>query len=213
MSVTKATFVTFGATDHEVLVFSDYGLKLSIFNLKTSKSVDINSPKLYSSGAATKGFAYRPHTAHLALLTRSDGKDVVSIHLPEVLDVVRSWCPDTIDAQGIQWSPDGRWLITWESASQGHRFLMYTADGHLYKSWNGLLPVSSEDNETGLGAGIRILDWSKDGIRLAIGDYSRKVVVLSAPGLSDSLILLHQTSVKPELHEVRLLQCLCCVTN
>jgi hypothetical protein len=103
-------------------------------NLTTSKSVDINSPKFYHPGNASKGFSYRPGTKNLALLTRSGGKDIISIHARESLEVMRSWHPETIDAQGIVWSPDGRWLAAWESASQGHRIFVYTADGHLYKT-------------------------------------------------------------------------------
>jgi hypothetical protein len=172
-------------------------LKLSIFNLGTSRSTDVNSPKFYNAGVATRGFSYRPHTLHLALLTRSDGKDIVSIHSREALDVVRSWCPDTIDAQGLIWSLDGRWLVVWESASQGHRILIYTADGYLFKSWNGPLPVSDEDIEVGLGAGIKLLDWSRNGMFIAVGDYSRRVTVLTSPALAESISLLHPTTIKP----------------
>ena len=34
-------------------------------------------------------------------------------------------------------SADGKWLVIWESASQGHALFVYTADGHLFKTWNG----------------------------------------------------------------------------
>lgn len=178
-------------------MFSDFGLKLSIFNLVTQRSVDINSPKFYNAGVAAKGFSYRPVTSNLALLTRSDGKDVISIHAKDTLDVTRSWWPDTIDAQGICWSADGRWLVVWESASQGHKILVYTADGHLFKTWNGPVPISEEDSDITLGAGIRLFDGSRNGAVVAVGDYSRRVTILSAPSFTETTSLFHTTTVKP----------------
>ncbi|PMD37046.1 hypothetical protein L207DRAFT_586723 [Hyaloscypha variabilis F] len=194
---TKVTFVSFGANDDEILLFSDFGLKLSIFNLATQRSVDINSPKFYNAGVAAKGFSYRPVTSNLALLTRSGGKDVISIHAKVTLDVTRSWWPDTIDAQGISWSADGRWLVVWESASQGHKILVYTADGHLFKTWNGPVPISEEDSDIALGAGIKLFDWSRHGALVAVGDYSRRATILSAPSFTETTSLFHTETVKP----------------
>jgi len=70
--------------------------------------------------------------------------------------------------------------------------------------------VSNEDLDAGLGAGIKLLDWSGNGTLLAIGDYSRRVVVLSAPGLSEFMSLLHPAAVKPaESLQVRPTQYVC----
>jgi len=189
--------VSFGANDDEVCVFSDFGLRLSIFNLTTSRSIDISSPKFYNPAIAQKGLSYRPITSHLALLTRSGGKDIISIHAQDTLDVVRSWWPETVDTQGIAWIPDGRWLVVWESPSQGHRVLIYTADGHLFKAWNGPMPVSDDDIDASLGAGIKLLECSPNGCLVAVGDLSRRVIILSLPILSESIRLLHPTAVKP----------------
>lgn len=178
-------------------MFSDFGLKLSIFNLSTQRSVDINSPKFYNPGVAAKGFSYRPITSNLAVLTRSGGKDVISIHTKDTLDVTRSWWPDTIDAQGLCWSADGRWLVVWESVSQGHKILVYTADGHLFKTWNGPVPISEEDTDISLGAGIKLFDWARNGSLVAIGDYSRRVTILSTPSFTETTSLFHTASVKP----------------
>ncbi|EKD20302.1 WD40 domain-containing protein [Drepanopeziza brunnea f. sp. 'multigermtubi' MB_m1] len=194
---TKATHVAFGADDNEICVFSDFGIKLLIFNLVTSKSVEINSPKFYNPGSAPKGMSYRPGTGNLALLTRCGGKDVISIHSRGALDVTRSWWPETVDAQGIQWSADGRWLVVWESASQGHRLLVYTADGHLFKAWNGPMPMSEEDVDLTLGAGIKLFHWGCNGQHMAVGDYTDRVTILSAPSFSESMIITHTADVKP----------------
>jgi hypothetical protein len=194
---TRITYVAFGANEDEILVFSEFGLKVSVFNLRTQRSVDIGSPKFYYAGLATKGFSYRLKTGNLALLTRSGGKDVVSVHVKDSLDVMRSWCPDTIDAQGVCWSADGRWLVVWESPSQGHRICVYTADGHLFKCWNGPVHISEEDSDISLGAGIKLWDWSRDGALVAVGDYSRRVTIFSAPSFTETTSLFHTTTVKP----------------
>lgn len=183
-------------TDDEICVFSDFGLKLTVFNLLTSTSVDIASPKLYHPGNWSKGFAYRPRTQNLALLTRNGGKDVISIHTTVAYEVMRSWNPDTIDAQALSWSPDGRWLAVVESAGQGHRILVYTADGHLYKVWNGPLPTM-DDKDIALGAGVKMLDWSASGEYLAMADFSSKVTLLSTPWFSGIMSLNHTTIIKP----------------
>ncbi|KAF7879267.1 hypothetical protein EAF04_000464 [Stromatinia cepivora] len=194
---TKTTFISFGGTDDEVCIFSEFGLKLTIFNLGTSKSVDISSPKLFTPGTAAKGFSHRPRSGNLTLLTRSGGKDVISIHKSGSLEVIRSWSPETIDAQGITWSPDGKWITIWESASQGHKLLVYTADGHLYKAWSGPTPAFEEDKDIALGAGIKSIEWSQTGTHIAISDYSRRIVLLAAPPFSESMILSHVLSVNP----------------
>ncbi|KAJ8065591.1 hypothetical protein OCU04_006267 [Sclerotinia nivalis] len=194
---TKTTFISFGGTDDEVCIFSEFGLKLTIFNLSTSKSVDISSPKLFTPGTAAKGFSHRPRSGNLTLLTRSGGKDVISIHESGSLEVTRSWSPETIDAQGITWSPDGKWITIWESASQGHKLLVYTADGHLYKAWSGPTPAFEEDKDIALGAGIKSIEWSQTGTHIAISDYSRRIVLLAAPPFSESMILSHVLSVNP----------------
>ncbi|KAG9243227.1 hypothetical protein BJ878DRAFT_128268 [Calycina marina] len=193
---TRLVHVAFGATENEVCVFSEFGLKLSVFNLTTSKSVDINSPKFFSPGVAARGLSYRPQTLNLALLTRNGGKDIVSIHARDTLEVTRSWNPDTIDAQGLSWSADGRWLAVWESASQGHRFLIYAADGYIYKTWNGPIPTTG-DTDFSLGPGIKLFEWNRSGSHVAVGDYSSRVIVLSAPLFTESMNLLHTANVKP----------------
>lgn len=196
LGTTRVTFVAFGASEDEVLVFSDHGLKVSIYNLSTSKSVDISAPKLFNSGVAARGYSYRPETSHLALLTRSNGKDVISIHMPGTLDVIRSWWPQSIDAQGLCWSADGRWLVVWESASQGHALFVYTADGHLFKTWNG--PVAAADDaDFALGAGIKIFEWSGNGAHIAIGDHSMRISILGSPWFTESMGMMHTAAVKP----------------
>ncbi len=172
-------------------------MKLSMYNLSTSKTVDINNPKNYHPGSASKGFSYRPRTSNLTLLTRTSGKDIISIHEKGTLEVVRSWWPDTIDAQGFYWTSDGNRLLVMESAAYGHRICIYTADGHLFKTWEGPKPLSKDDIHLSLGPGLKLVEWSRDGTLAAIADHSERVVILSGRTFTETVSLLHKTSVKP----------------
>ncbi|KAM3074768.1 hypothetical protein ACMFMG_008185 [Clarireedia jacksonii] len=194
---TKTTFICFGGSDDEVCVFTEFGLKLIVFNLTTSRAAEISSPKLFTPATAAKGISHRPRSGNLALLTRSAGKDVISIHKPNSLEVIRSWTLETIDAQGLAWSPDGRWITVWESAAQGHKILIYTADGHLYKLWGGSAHIIEEDKDSDLGAGVKMIEWSQTGKHIAIGDHGQRIVLLAAPAFAESMVLRHSPSVTP----------------
>lgn len=196
-STTKATSITFGATHDEVMVFSDFGLKLNIFNLITSKSVEISSPKFYTAGTASKGHSYRQESGHMVLLTRCCGKDVVSLHSKSSYEITRSFIIDTIDAQGICWSPDGKWIAVWEAAGHGHKVMLYSADGHLYRAWSGPTILTEEDRDFDLGPGVKTLEWATSGSYIAVGTHSLNVSILESPSLSSFVSLRHTNVIEP----------------
>lgn len=220
--VAKPTFVGFGASDDHVCLCSAYGLKFAIFDLKTSKTVEILNPKLYNSASVcSRGFSFRPESHHLALLTRTSGKDWVSVHDPTVSTPIASWAPDTIDAQGLVWSPAGRWLTVWESPAHGRKILFYTPDGHIFKTWTGSASgvatrqANGDDGGGGhdasvvdphtdtsvvdelLGAGVKIVQFSANARVLAVGDASRTVRLVDMTSITASKRLVHPTSLRP----------------
>ncbi|KAH6624633.1 hypothetical protein B0J18DRAFT_184525 [Chaetomium sp. MPI-SDFR-AT-0129] len=195
---TKPAYIGFGASDIEICVISSFGLKFSVFDLTTSKAIEIGSPKVFSSSTASKCFSIRPDTRHLALLTRSSGKDMVSIHSYPSRELQRSWAPDTIDAQALAWSPDGRWLVLWDSPAHGHKILFYTSDGHVFKSWSGPANPLPEDRDYAMGAGARSVEFSVDARYLAVGDFSRSVCVLSMASVTETMRLRHPKTLMPK---------------
>jgi len=195
-SAAKPTLITFGAADDEVLVFSTHGIKVSVFNLSLATTVEIANPKFYTMSTALRGYGIRPKSSHLALLTRNAGKDMISIHPPQSRELKRSWVLDTIDAQGLMWTPDGHWLLVWESAAHGHRLLYYTPDGHLYQEWNGP-KTRPEDVDLHLGAGIGLVRLSADGDLIAIADNSCVVTLLSTSTMIERARLTHMGDVCP----------------
>ncbi|GAW12807.1 hypothetical protein ANO14919_021780 [Xylariales sp. No.14919] len=194
---TKPAFAKFGATDDELCVFSPVGIKLTIINLTLSKAVEISNPKFFSTMAALRGYSFRPTTRHLALLTRTAGKDVVSIHSADTREIQRSWCPETIDAQGIAWTPDGRWLVVWDSPAHGTRVLFCTHDGHVYKDWRGHLPHSALNDTSQYGPGVKALVFGPNGRYTAVADGSNDISILN-DRLAEEVRLHHPSTVEPK---------------
>ncbi|RYC64726.1 hypothetical protein CHU98_g1434 [Xylaria longipes] len=194
---TKPAFVNFGATDNEVCVFSPFGIKLTIVSLMSSKVVEINNPKFFSAGSASRGYSFRPGTHHLALLTRTAGKDMVSIHSADTREIQRSWCPETVDAQGLAWTPDGKWLVVWDSPAHGTRVLLCTHDGHVFKNWRGDLPHSALDDMDQYGPGVRTLALSPNGRYTAVADGSNRICILN-DRLVEEVRLHHAPTVEPK---------------
>lgn len=180
-----------------MLVFTDFGLKLTVFNLEWRTSTDIPGPKWWQARNASKGYAYRPKTKNLTLLSRREGKDVVSVHNQANYEVLRSWNPDTVDATSISWSLDGKWLAVVESAGHGHKILFYTADGHLFITWKGPRPSGVEEADIDLGAGVKSIEWSADGRYLAVADFSSKITLLSIPAFVETMRVQHTSTIKP----------------
>lgn len=194
---TRPAFASFGATDDEVCVFSPVGIKLTVFNVVSSKAVEISNPKFFSAVAALKGCSFRPKTRHMALLTRTAGKDTVSIHSADTRELQRSWCPETVDAQGLSWTPDGRWLVVWDSPAHGTRVLFCTYDGHVYKDWRGDLSHSALDDDMGQYApGVKTLAFGPNGRYTAVTDGSNRISIFNHR-LVEEVRLHHVSTVEP----------------
>lgn len=162
----KIANAEFGHDDTEVLVFSDLHAQVTVWSLWTGRSVEIKDPKFAAKGHGRNRV--------FALLSRPTAHDVVTLHAPLSYAVIKSIALPTNDAQGLKWSPDGRWLAIWDSATTGYKALIYTADGHLYRTYTG---DYYEDHLIGLG--VRSIEWSPSGDFLAIGGYEKTITLLS----------------------------------
>lgn len=161
--------VQFGLTEDQVLVFSDFGLKVILLTISTQRGLELRAPKQIPTC-----YGYRPRTGHLALLTRPSLHDVLLYLQPDGSGPVVPVELATVDAQGVLWSPNGQWLALWDAASAGYKVLILTADGHLYKTYYG---GQDADN---IGLGVKTLRWSPSGEFLAIGDFDHRVILLKS---------------------------------
>ncbi|KAL7935086.1 hypothetical protein V8C35DRAFT_26468 [Trichoderma chlorosporum] len=192
----RPSLVQFGARDTELLIWSASGLKLVVIDVRSSGAVEIESPKFHQSASALRGISLHPRTGHLALLVRSEGRDIVSLHNPAGRQVLRSWHPEILDAQGLTWTPDGQWLLLWESAAQGHRLLIYTADGEPFRTITSSSFFKGPDADLELG--IKTCQLSPDAGLCAIGDYSRDVIVFHTQSWRPHLKLPHPATIVPK---------------
>lgn len=174
--------VDFGRNQDEVIVFSDYELKVTVWSLVNSKHVEILNPKF-----STKvGYGYRPCTSHFALLARQSTHDVITVHNHTNYRLASTWALPTLDAQGLKWAPCGRWIAVWDSAASGYKVLIYTSDGHLYRTYER--PCD--------GLGVKSVEWSPCGDFLTIGSYDGRLVFLSNYTFSPVIEMVHSSTIR-----------------
>lgn len=172
----KIAHVCFGFSANEIMLFSVSGIRVVIWSLTSNRAVvEIRDPK-----SPATCYDFRPRTGHLAILTRGSGHDTLLLLSPKSHELVKTVNLTTVDAQGLRWSLDGRWLAIRDISSMGFKVLIYTADGHLYKIYSGGQDV---DN---IGLGVKTLKWSPSSNFLAIGDSNQRAVLLPTGFVSKS---------------------------
>jgi WD40 repeat protein len=176
----------FGRTRNEVLVFSDFGSKLTVWSLATGRNVEIRDPKFSNS----RGHEYRNTLGILALLARPGAQDMLTLHAPNSYRIIKSVALPTMDAQGLKWSPNEKWIAVWDTSSLGQKVYIFTADGNLFRTYTG-----TDDAGVG-GIGIRSLEWSPAGQYLAISGTDRRVILLGTRTFSPVIYLDHSPSIQ-----------------
>jgi WD40 repeat protein len=195
----KNVHVEFGATEDEVLVWSDFAACVKVWCLKTGRAVEIRDPKF--SGKEGRGWGYRPSCASrsgrgqvMALLCRTSGTDVLLLLSARTYTLLSRVELPTIDASNLKWSRDGRWLAIWDAASAGYSLHIYTADGHLYRT---ITREASDDVDAwGIeGLGIKSVEWVPGNEKLAVGGWDRRVRILSTRTFAPLVFLDHTPTI------------------
>ncbi|KAF4290689.1 hypothetical protein KXW98_002929 [Aspergillus fumigatus] len=180
--------IDFGADENEIIVFHAWNTKVTIHSLDSGRSQVIKSPKV----SHYNGFGFRPRTRQLAILLKPETSDVLTIHEYRSYELVNRVNLPTSDAQGLKWSPDGNWIAVWDAASAGTRLLIYTADGNLFRTYNG-----SPDSESAFDLGVRSIEWSpavsQSGTSdlLAVGKVDGTIDILNTKTFSCCMTLSH----------------------
>lgn len=170
-SMGKNAHVEFGANMDEVLIWSSFSSRLVVWNIATGKSIEIKDPKHVGKGHDRRG---GNKTSIFALITRHTSHDIVNLHIQGSYTITKSIALPTIDAQGLKWSPDGRWLAVWDSPRMGYKVLIYTADGNLLRTYSG-----DYFDDALIGLGVRCIEWSISGDFLAVAGYERAITLLN----------------------------------
>ncbi|KAF2203461.1 TolB, C-terminal domain-containing protein [Delitschia confertaspora ATCC 74209] len=189
----KNVHVEFGRTEDEVLVWSDFASKITVWCLNKGRTVEIKDPKF--PGKEGKGWGFRACAngagGVLALLCRSMGQDILLLLAPRSYNVLRKVELATVDAQGVRWSRDGRWIAVWDSPGAGYKVYVYTADGHLYRTVGG--DLAEGDIE---GLGVKSVEWVPGNQYLAVGGWDRRVRMFGCKTFSPSVTLSHTPTIE-----------------
>ena len=140
------TSIDFVFSHRHILILFELCTHASIISLTKFQRDDVLLPKFPDA----RTFSQSPQNRHFALLTRSNGQDQISVFSPsdDASDRARTFNSNTLDAQGVQWCPDGDpMLAIWDSASYGLRVLFFTALGHHLRH----LEITGPDLNQGLG--------------------------------------------------------------
>ncbi len=172
-----------------LLVVWEFG-KVKLWNLESGKGADLCDVKGSCDGAR---WQLRPgrqaQTGTLAMLSKVNAEDVLNLYLPAAQKLVGAVRLPTLDAQSIQWSPDGRWISVLDvgTAVQGVHFL--TPDGNLYRSY----PAAKESEALGLG--IKSIVWAQNSQALALTRYDGTIVLLNTRTFAPKAVIEHTTTI------------------
>ncbi|VEL28041.1 unnamed protein product [Protopolystoma xenopodis] len=114
--------------------------------------------------SSPNSLSFAPGGSLLALLERRDLRDHISLFECNETSwrLLRNFILDeTDDADGLLWSPDGRYLAVYDSCLK-YRLLVYSIDGRKLASYSAF----PEENQS---LGIKTVNWSPTGQLLAIG--------------------------------------------
>ena len=142
----KITFLDFVFNHRHIVMLFEMCTQASIISLTKYRRDDVLLPKFSDA----RSFSQSPQSRYFALLTRSSGQDQVSVFSPsdDAWDTVQTFNTYTIDAQGIQWCPDGDPLLAvWDSASYCLKIIFFTALGHPLRH----LDIASPDPNPDIG--------------------------------------------------------------
>ncbi|KAK5077374.1 hypothetical protein LTR70_009799 [Exophiala xenobiotica] len=177
--------------DHDsAIIIFELAPHASILSLTQAQRGDIPNRKF----STAQGYAVSQRrgssdteatTSVLAILVRDKHTDLVVVM--EKGSVMATFRPDTIDAHGLKWSPDGKpMLMVWDSPAYGAKLSFFSAMGHPLRQFNigPESPVSAGLSFEISGTGVSCVDWvekagSRTKTKLAIGNGSGQIMVRS----------------------------------
>lgn len=193
----KIVNADFVLNHNQALVTFDMSTHASIVSLTKPQREDIPSPKF----ATNQGLAQSQQQRHFALLLRPKARDQVAVFTSRdgVIEQPHSFFPDTLDAQGLQWSPDGSpVLAVWDSMAHGARVTFHTALGHALPPLSLLTrdTPSNMPSQDALGIGVTCFRWNTSevyGTILAAGIGGPQLVLCGydVPSMVSKILAAH----------------------
>ncbi|CAL8072936.1 unnamed protein product [Calicophoron daubneyi] len=148
------------------LTTTEFYLRITVWSLSEVSISYLKYPK-----ACPNNLAFSPSGRYLGLLERRNFRDHLSLFdCHAEWNLVRNIQLDTIDAVGLLWSPDERYLVFWDECLR-YRATIYSVDGQHLCTY-----VAYDPSQDLLG--VKSVCWSPTGQLLAIGSYDQKCRIL-----------------------------------
>lgn len=173
--------------NEHLLVIWEFG-KAKLWHMNTGKAVDLPDVKTTCDGQTWQMRPGNKSPPLFAVLSRIGADDHLSLHFPSLRQPPPPSKLPTSDAQGISWSPDGRWLAVLDVPTASPSLYIYTPDGHLFRSY----PTSKEVDS---GLGVKNIAWSLDGRIIALTRYDGMVELLNTKTFTPLAMIEHSTTI------------------
>jgi hypothetical protein len=166
--------------------------RAKLWNLCTSKGHEVGDLKTRSEG---RNWAPRPASdaspQTLALLSRVQAQDQLTIHFPSIDRTTEPTILSTVDARNLSWSPDGRWIGVLDAAHAHPGVFILTPDGQPFRSF----PTPTQDEDDILELGVKVITWSLDSRILAISHHDSKITLLNTKTFAPLAVIEHSTTI------------------
>jgi len=183
----------FVGNDH-LLTIWEFG-RAKLWNLVTGKSTEIGDLKTRTE---PRSWAARPgnegSSPSLALLSRSQAQDQLTIHFPSTDRTSEPTILDSIDARSISFSPDGRWISVLDTAHAHPGVYILTPDGQPFRAY----PTPTQNSGPDLELGIKSIAWSLDSSILAISRHDSTITLLNTKTFAPLAIIEHSTTINQQ---------------
>ncbi|KAF2718792.1 WD40 repeat-like protein, partial [Polychaeton citri CBS 116435] len=172
----------------QLLAVWEFG-KAKLWDLETGVGVDLGDLKTTCDRSSWQVRSKDPNACLLAILSRHSAEDTLTLHSPSTSKSLEAVRLKTIDAQGLSWSPDGRWLALLDTPSAGQGVHIYTPSGHAFRSY----PPTTDMEDIGLG--VKAMIWSGDGSVLALTRFDGKIELLNTRTFTPFAFIEHTTTI------------------
>lgn len=173
--------------NEHILVIWEFG-KARLWHMNSGKAIDLPDSKTTCDGQTWQIRPGNKSPPLFAMLSRIGADDHLSLHFPSLRQPPPPTKLPASDAQGISWSPDGRWLAVLDVPTASPSLYIYTPDGHPFRSY-----PSSKEIEIGLG--VKNIAWSPDGRILALTKHDGFVELLNTRTFMPVAMVEHGTTI------------------
>ena len=175
----------------QLLTVWEFG-RAKIWDLRSGKGTDLGDLKTICEGRA---WQIRPQASGhssmkpVAMLSRQGADDYLTVLFPSTDKTLQTIKIPSVDAQGLSWSPDGRWIAVMDTPSAATSVYFYTPDGHPFRTF----PSNPSAETTGLG--VKSLSWSGNSHLIALSKFDGKVVLLNTRTFAPLAMIEHTTTI------------------